>query len=217
MRLNLSNLFCHSRESGNLISRLLKIPACAGMTILLFAAPAHAVERYEFEKSHTNILFFVNHMGFSEMVGRFTDYDGYFLFDDKNPATGGMVDITLKPSGIKTSSEALDDHLQKPEFFNTEKFPELRFVSTHVKITGKNTANVTGNLTMLGVTKPVTLRVTLKKADVRPMMQDFAAGFIAEAKIKRSDFGMTNGIPMVGDDVRLWVSTEGVNVDRKKK
>lgn len=182
---------------------------------LLFSDPALAVEKYEFDKSHTNILFFVNHLGFSETVGKFTDYDGHFMFDVNAPEKGS-VDVTLKPSGIKTSSQGLDEHLQKEDFFNTEKFPEIRFVSTGVKVTGEKTGNVTGNLSMLGVTKPVVLHVTFNKADFHPKTQDFVAGFSATATLKRSDFGMGNYIPMVGDEVKLLVHTEGVNVDRKK-
>lgn len=183
--------------------------------ILLFAtSPAFAADKYEFDKGHTNILFFISHLGFSETVGKFTDYDGYFTFDEKKPETS-TIDVSLKPAGIKTSSEDLDAHLQKEDFFNTAKFPEIRFISTGVKVTGAKTGEVTGNITLLGVTKPVVLRVTLNKAGQHPKTQDHIAGFTAEAVIKRSDFGMNYGIPMVGDEVRIWISTEGVNVDRK--
>lgn len=214
MRLSILNLICHPRAGGDL-----KIPAFAGMTIVLalfFATPALAADRYEFDKSHTSILFFISHLGYSETMGKFTDYDGYFTFDMQKPEDSA-IDVTLKPAGIRTSSEALDAHLQKADFFHTENFPEIRFVSTGVKVTGKNTGDVTGNVTMLGVTKPAVLHVKLNKADYHPMSQDFVAGFTAEAVIKRSDFGMSYGLPMVGDEVRLWISTEGVNVDRKKK
>jgi len=184
--------------------------------ILLLAGPALAADRYEFDKSHTNIVFFINHVGFSNMVGLFTNYDGHFTFDPKKPEES-TIDITIKPTGIRTSSTALDEHLQKPEFFNTEKFPEIKFVSTGVKITSEKTGDVTGNVTMLGVTKPAVLHVTFNKSDYHPVTKDLIAGFSAEATIKRSDFGMTTGIPMVGDEVRLIIETEGVNVDMKKK
>src|SRR5689334_12491138 len=97
--------------------------------LLLIATPAFAADRYEFDKQHTNILFFISHVGFSHMVGLFTDYDGSFTFDPKKPEDS-TVDVTIKPAGIRTSSTALDAHLQKPEFFNTEKFPSIKFVST---------------------------------------------------------------------------------------
>lgn len=183
---------------------------------LLVATPALAADRYEFDKSHTNILFFVSHVGFSQMVGVFTDYDGHFTFDPRKPEDS-TIDVTIKPSGIRTSSTALDEHLQKADFFNTEKFPDIKFVSTGIQVTGEKTGIVTGNATLLGITKPVALKVTYNKGDYHPISKDFVAGFSAEAIIKRSDFGMTTGIPMVGDEVKIVIETEGVNVDMKKK
>lgn len=183
---------------------------------ILIGTPALAADRFEFDKSHTRILFFINHLGFSETVGEFTDYDGHFTFDEKAPETSS-VDITLKPAGIRTPSTDLDKHLQAPDWFNTEKYPDIRFVSTDIKVNAASkTADVTGNLTMLGVTKPVVLHVTFNKADYHPMAGFYVAGFKGEATLKRSDFGFTNAIPMVGDEVRLLVHTEGMNKTRMR-
>lgn len=190
--------------------------ALAVLFAVSLCSSAFAAEKYEFDKGHTNILFFINHLGFSDMVGEFTDYDGHFTFDQDKPQDSS-IDVTLKPAGIRTSSKGLDEHLQKEEFFNSAKFPEMRFVSKSVAVTGKNTGTVTGDLTMLGVTKPVTLNVRFNKADYHPMTKDFIAGFSATATLKRSDFGMNAYVPMVGDEVRLEVHTEGVNLDRKKQ
>lgn len=181
---------------------------------LMFASPAFA-DRYEFDKSHTNILFRVNHLGFSDMIGVFTSYDGNFTFDPAKPEAS-TINVTIRPAGIRTSSEELDKHLQGADFFNSGKFPEARFVSTSVKKTGDNTGDVTGDLTMLGVTKPVVLKVRYNKGDYHPKTGDFVAGFSAETVIRRSEFGMNYGVPMVGDEVRIIVETEGVNQDRKK-
>lgn len=183
---------------------------------LLVSAPAFAAaDKYEFDKNHTTILFLVNHLGFSEMVGRFTTFDGNFTFDQSAPEKS-TVDVTLAPSGIKTSSEALDKELQNEKFFNSAKYPDIHFVSTSVKVTDKNSGDVTGNLTMLGVTKPVVLHVHFNKADYHPITKNFQAGFSANTTIKRSDFGLTNLIPMVGDEVRIEIQTEGTDLDRKK-
>lgn len=184
--------------------------------LLLVATPAYAADRYDFDKGHTNILFFIDHLGFSKTIGKFTEYDGYFTFDEKKPETSS-IDVTLKPAGIKTSSAPLDEHLQKADFFNTEKFPDIKFVSTGIQITGAKTGIITGNVTMLGVTKPVALNVTLNKAGTHPKTMELVAGFSAEATLKRSDFGMTYGIPMVGDEVKIVIETEGVNVESKPK
>lgn len=187
----------------------------ATIASLLFT-PAFAADRFEFDKSHTNILFYVNHLGFSDMVGVFTDYDGYFTFDPNKPEDSS-IDVTLKPGGIRTSSAKLDSELQGEKFFNSEKFPTITFVSKKVNITGKDTGEVEGIATMLGVSKPVTLSVHFNKADYHPFTKDFVAGFSAKATLKRSDFGMKEYLPMVGDDIRIEVHTEGVDIDRKKQ
>jgi polyisoprenoid-binding protein YceI len=191
------------------------ILSAAAFLALSTAALAAEPAKYTFDKSHTRMLFFINHLGFSEMVGEFTAYDGGFTFDEKAPEKSA-VDVTLKPAGIRTSSPELDKHLQSKDFFNSEQFPDIRFVSTGVKITGEKTGEVMGNLTMLGVTKPATLNVRFNKADFHPMTQAYVAGFQGEATVKRSDFGMNYGIPMVGDEVRLEVYTEGNTNDVKK-
>src|SRR5262245_60139302 len=124
-------------------------------TALLASGPAlAALDHYEFDKSHTHIGFYVSHMGFSEMMGIFSSYDGSFQFDPAAPEKS-VTDVTLHPSGIHTSSELLDKHLQGEKWFNSAKYPDIRFVSSSVKITGEHDGDVTGNVTMLGVTKPV--------------------------------------------------------------
>lgn len=175
---------------------------------LLSVTPAGAAQKYALDKEHTNILFYVNHLGFSEMVGFFTDYDGSFLFDKEKPEKSS-VEMVLRPTGIRTSSAELDKHLQAKDWFYTEKFPEIRFKSSQVKVTGKNTADVTGWLAMLGQEKAVTLHVTLNGTGEHPKTKKQVAGFTGETVLKRSDWGMKNGIPFVGDEVRLYFSLEG--------
>ncbi len=191
------------------------LSAVAIASAFSISAPSLAADKYEFDKSHTRILFFVNHLGFSDMVGEFTDYDGGFNFDPQKPEDSS-VNVTLKPTGIRTSSAKLDSELQGDKFFKSDKFPTIQFVSKSIKVTGANTGEISGDLTLLGVTKPATISVHFNKADYHPFTKDFVAGFSATAKIKRSDFGMAEYLPLVGDEVRLEVQTEGVNVDRKK-
>lgn len=183
---------------------------------VFLASSAFAADKYEFDKSHTKILFFVNHLGFSESVGEFTDYDGYFTFDPKKPEES-KIEVTLKPSGIRTSSTALDGELQGEKFFKSDQFPTITFVSQKATVTGKENGVVDGVVTMLGVSKPVKLKVHFNKADYHPFTKDFVAGFSATAFIKRSEFGMNSYLPMVGDNVRVQIQTEGINVDQKER
>ncbi|MBV8938232.1 MAG: YceI family protein [Alphaproteobacteria bacterium] len=183
------------------------------LSSLAFSPALAAAEHYHLDHEHTSILFFVSHMGFSEMVGRFTQYDGSFDFDREHPENS-KVEITLKPAGIVTSSAKLDSELQGQKFFNSAQFPDAKFVSTGIKVTSQNEGDVTGNFTMLGVTKPLTLHVRFNKADYTPYTGAYVAGFSAEATLKRSDYGMSAYIPQVADEVRLHVETEGVNDTR---
>jgi polyisoprenoid-binding protein YceI len=138
------------------------------------------------------------------------------MFDPKNPEDSS-VDVTIRPSGIRTSSSQLDSDLQGEKFFKSDEFPTIHFVSRKIKPEGAKLGEVYGDLTMLGVTKPANLIVHFNKADYHPITKDFVAGFSANAIVKRSDFGMAEYLPMVGDEVRLEVQTEGINVDQKKR
>ncbi len=190
--------------------------ALTAITVTSFFNPAFAADKYEIDKSHTNILFYINHLGFSDMIGEFTDYDGYFTFDQEKPEDS-KIEITLKPAGIRTSSAKLDSELQGDNFFKSSQFPTITFTSDKIKSTGEKSGNVSGVITMLGVSKPVILKVNFNKADYHPLTKDFVAGFSASTTIKRSVFGMNSYLPMVGDDVRIEIQIEGINVDRKKQ
>lgn len=183
------------------------------LALFLIAGEARA-DYYEFDKDHTHIAFRVNHLGFSDMLGLFTGYSGSLQFDPNAPAQS-VLDITLHPIGIHTTSTLLDRALQGDQFFNTARYPDIRFVSTAVTVTGDNTGDVQGNLTLLGVTKPLTLHVTFNKAAYHPVTNLYTAGFSATASLKRSDYGMTYLIPGVSDDVRIDIETEATDIDKK--
>jgi polyisoprenoid-binding protein YceI len=174
------------------------------MASTAFAAPV----KYNFDKDHTTILFYVNHLGFDDKVGRFGDYDGYFMFDKEKPENSS-VDITLKPAGIDTFVPALNTEIQGEKWFNTAKYPEIHFKSTKIKVTGDKKADIIGWLSFLGKEKAVTMHVKFNKDGVHPMTKKNVAGFSADTTINRSQFGMNNGVPFVGEDVRLHIEVEG--------
>ncbi len=181
--------------------------------LLLIPATAHA-DNFEFDKSHTHIAFYVNHLGFSDMLGQFTSFSGKLQFDPNHPDQSAL-EVTLHPSGIRTSSELLDSALQGEMFFATSKYPDIRFVSTGTTVTGKDTGDVSGNLTMLGITKPFTLHVHFNKIGYHPVTNMYTAGFSAKASLKRSDFGMGYLIPGVSDEVRIEIEAEATDLDKK--
>ncbi len=168
---------------------------------------ASSDEVYRFDKDHTSILFFIDHLGFSKMVGEFHDYDGALTYNP-NHETDSSIAVTIKAASVDTDVAALDDKLRGADFFNTEKFPDISFEGTQVEETGKNKGHVHGNLTMLGVTKPVTLDVTLNKEGWNKYAGTHVMGFSITTTLKRSDFGMSAYIPAVGDEVKIVIETE---------
>lgn len=177
---------------------------------LLFAATPllAATERYTLDPTHTNIVWKADHFGFSKPSGKFPDTAGTLVLDTENPANS-KVDVTIKTASITTGFPKFDEHLKTPDFFNVLKFPEARFISFKVEQTGKDTAIVHGDLTLLGTTKRITLNAKLNRKDTN-MFQKYVAGFTLSGIIKRSDFGMRNYLPGIGDEVALDIEVEAI-------
>ena len=165
---------------------------------------------YAADAGHTMVVWEVDHLGFSKYTGIFGDVTGTLVLDPKNPAAS-KVDVTIPVSKVTTASAGLTDHLLragkdggKPDFFGAAP-ADAKFVSTSVVLDDDgDEAKVTGNLTLNGVTKPVTLDVDFHGAGVG-MNKKETVGFEAETTIKRSDFGISMGIPMVSDEVELEI------------
>lgn len=178
--------------------------------LVTFAMPSFAQDtavKYDFDKVHTQIVFHVNHVGFSNSYGKFHDFDGHFTFDKEHPENS-IIDVTIKTASIDMGDATWDEHMESENFFNVTKFPDMTFKSTGVAVTGENTADITGDLTILGVTKPAVLKVTHNKTDKNPFSGKDTSGFSATATIKRSDYGMSYGLPAVGDDVNIIIEVE---------
>ena len=183
--------------------------------LMLPAAARAAQDRYIYDPVHTQIMFSISHLGFSHSHGKFNKFAGGFVFDQEKPETSA-ANIAIDTNSLDMDSAAWEEHLKGPDFFNVQKFPSMAFKSTKVVKTGDKTADVTGDFTLLGVTKPVTLHVIFNKADVFPMNKDYKAGFSITGTLKRSDFGMSSFLPMVGDDVSLIIEVEGIRQDFDK-
>jgi len=173
---------------------------------LVLATPAKAEPMtYTFDTVHSQVIFYVMHRGFSNSEGEFLEFDGDFTFDPDRPEDGS-VNVTIDTTSLTMDDEVWTDHT-KTKFFNTDEFKTMTFKSTKVLKTGENTALLTGDLTMLGVTKPVTLDVKLNKVE-KDDEGDSTAGFSATGKLKRSDWGMDYGLGMIGDEVELRIEVE---------
>lgn len=187
------------------------------MLSILSANPASAqVETYTFDKLHTQILFFVDHLGFAKSEGEFLDFDGLITFDRKRPENSA-VDITIQTASIDMDDAKWDEHMKSADFFNVEEYPVMTFKSTGIEITGDNLAAITGDLTMLGVTKPVVLDVTFNKCDKHPFGKEYHCGFSAASVLNRSEWGMDYGLPMVGDEVEIRIEVEAIRQERSNE
>ena len=173
------------------------------------AAAAQAAERtYTIDPDHTSVLFFVNHLGFSNVQGEFTDVTGTFHFDEARIGDS-RVDVTIRAASVDTDVPALDKHLRNADFLDVDKYPAIRFKSTGVALSGPKTGTLTGDLTMHGVTRPVTLDVTFNKAGEHPFSKVWTAGFSARGVLNRSDHGIRYGLPVIGDAVEIRIELEG--------
>ena len=167
---------------------------------------------YQADPNHSLVGWRLNHLGFNDYFGIFGDVTGTLTLDPKNPAAA-KVDVTIPIASVTVASAGLKDHLLragkdggKPDFFGADPAP-ARFVSTTVVVDpAGDEAKVTGNLTLNGVTRPVTLDVDFTGAGPAPMSNTETVGFEAETTIKRSDFGLGFGVPLVGDEVELEIT-----------
>ncbi len=167
---------------------------------------AHASDSYTVDPNHTYPHFSISHLGFSTMQGRFDQSSGKVTLD--RAAKNGTVDISIEAASLTTGHAKRDDHLRSPDFFNVAENPKITFKSSSIKFKGDMPASVEGNLTMLGVSKPVTLAIDAFKCGTNPMNKKELCGAAASAQIKRSDFGMKYGLPAIGDDIKLVFEIE---------
>ena len=186
--------------------------ACLLLASAALPAQASKPERYIYDPVHTQIMFSVDHLGFSHPHGRFVKFTGGFSFDPTHPEVSQITTV-IDTNSIDMCSEEWDRALKGDDFFNVKKFPTMTFKSTKIEKTGTHTGKLTGDLTLLGVTKPVTLDVTYNKSGTHPLSRNFIAGFSATGTIDRTAFGMNYGIPGIGDQVGLDIQVEGIRQD----
>ncbi len=167
---------------------------------------------YVLDPDHGKITWSISHLGFSTYRGQFTGVEAKLTADPKAPEKSTLT-VTVAMDSVGTLNPELDKHLQSPEFFDVAKFPTATFKATKVAVTGKDTGTITGDLTLHGVTKPVTLQATFHQAGLFPMDKKYRMGFDAQATIKRSDFGIDAYLPLLGDTVTLDIEAEFVKAE----
>jgi len=173
------------------------------------AAPAIAApETYIADSTHTFSRFSYSHFGYSTQLSRFNKNSGKVVFD--KVAKTGTVDIVIDTKSVDTGATVFNEHIQGEDFLDTAKYPTATFKSTKVVFEGDKPVSVEGNLTLKGVTKPVTLTITSFQAMPHPMLKKDAIGANAYTVVKRSEFNAGKYAPYVGDEVRIDVAIEAI-------
>ncbi len=168
------------------------------------AGQALAEDRYEIDAQHTHVQFSVLRFGFNDIIGTFPGVAGVITLDQGAPENSS-VEATISVPSVVSGDETRDGHIQGAAWLNTEEFATMSFTSTAVALHGDNAATVTGDLTLLGVTRPVTLDVTLNKIGPDPATKKEAVGISATASINRLDWGMETAAKFVGTDVAIRI------------
>jgi polyisoprenoid-binding protein YceI len=188
------------------MKRLCLAITCAA---LLGALPAAAeLETYSVDPAHTRPTYEVSHFGYSMQRGRFNKTSGKITLD--TAAKKGSADITIETASVDSGLPKLDEHLRSEDFFNAARNPQITFKSSNFTFDGDKVKSATGELTMNGVTRPVTLTATVFQCAPHPMNKRKQCGADLVTTVKRSDFGMKYGLPVLGDDVTLRIPVESV-------
>ncbi|SIS91730.1 Polyisoprenoid-binding protein YceI [Roseivivax lentus] len=182
--------------------------ALTALPLAAFAAP----EKWILDPSHSQIVFNYNHLGFSTTYGMFSGFEGEIMFDEEDPANSS-VEVSFPVMSMFTGWEARFNHFMADDFFGAEDGDMVTFTSTGIEVTGENTAEITGDLSMNGVTKAVTLDATLNQQMAHPMENKPWVGFDATTTVLRSDFNVGAFAPYVSDEVQVMISIEASKAD----
>lgn len=181
--------------------------------LALLAAPAIAApEAYVLDASHSQIVFSYNHLGYSTTYGMFSGFEGEISFDQEDPAASS-VSVSFPVMSMLTGWEQRFGHFMSPDFFDATEDEMVTFNSTSIEVTGDNTALITGDLTLNGVTNSVVLDATLNQTGDHPMAGKPWAGFDATTSVLRSDYNVGEFAPFVGDEVEIMISIEAMKAE----
>lgn len=180
--------------------------AFLGAALLSTPAWAEAV-KYDLDASHAQVVFGYNHFGYSTTWGMFSGFEGEIMFDEADPAASSVT-VSMATNSMFTGWEKRFGHFMSPDFFGDNAESMITFTSTAIEVTGEDTALITGDLTLNGMTKPVTLDAKLNAKGDHPMQGKAWLGFDATTTVKRSDFGLGKFAPAVSDDVSIMISIE---------
>ena len=181
------------------------------LTVTATGAMAEA-EKYVLDSSHSQVVFTYSHLGFSTTYGMFSGFEGEIMFDQEDPAASS-VSVSMPTMSMLTGWEKRFNHFMSDDFFGASEGDMITFTSTGIEVTGEDTAEITGDLTVNGTTKSVVLDATLNKAASHPMQNKDWAGFDATTTLLRSDYGLGKFAPAVSDEVDVMISIEAMKAE----
>jgi polyisoprenoid-binding protein YceI len=180
-------------------------------TCIANAASCFAADTYTIEPSHTYPSFEADHMGISVWRGKFNKTSGNVVLDRASKT--GTVDLTIDPASINFGFAKMDEHARGPDMFNVEKYPTVTYKGRSMKFDGDKPVSVDGELTMLGVTKPLTLTINKFKCIIHPRLKREVCGADASGEFKRTDFGLNYGTPAFSPEVKLAIQVEAIKAE----
>lgn len=187
------------------------VTTCVGLAALSMPAAAEPA-RYDLDPEHTTVAFLVDHVGYAATLGLFATVEGGFTYDTDTQELSDLR-VTVRTDSVMTLNDARDEHVRSGDFLAVADHPEMVFTAEGGTPTDATTGTVTGDLTLLGQTHPLTLQVTLNKAETYPFGHGrFTLGLSARGELQRSEWGMVYGVDngLVGDDVTLLIETEAM-------
>ena len=183
-----------------------------GMLSLLMSAPAVQAQSYNIDPGHTYPGFEADHLGLSFWRGKFTKTTGKVVLD-RGSSTGGSIDITIDAGSIDFGHAKMNENARGKDMFNVEQFPTVTYKSRALKFDGEKLVAVEGDMTLLGVTKPMPLKVTHFKCAMHAMLKREVCGVDASARFDRSDYGLSYGVPRFSPEVKLQIQAEAIRAD----
>ncbi len=190
----------------NLTITMAALACCVGLSVS--AQPAGAPPQsglYALEPVHTQVLFGVSHLGFSTYYGTFSGASGTLRLDGANPVAS-QVEVRIPTGSVTTLNAKLTEELRGPQWLDATAYPAITFRSRQIVRTGPETADVVGDLTLHGVTHEVLWKAKFNRAGINPLDKAYTVGFEVWGAVRRSDYGVSTYVPMVGDEVKLIIS-----------
>lgn len=184
--------------------------AATTVALAVAALPALA-QTYTIDPGHTYPSFEADHRGLSLWRGKFNKNSGTVTLD--RAAKTGTLDIQIDPASIDFGHEKMNEHARGPEMFNIEKFPTITYKGKSMQFEGDKPVSVEGDLTMLGVTKPVPLKINRFVCDMHPMLKREVCGADVTGSFNRSDFGMNIGLPKFSPEIKLYIQVEAIKAE----